>query len=745
MKAKLTYILLASVLLVSPACQKEYTDIEGSKSLSFSVSLADAGTKADAKSSNVVFTDENGNPAPFTINLSVEDTKVEPLTKGIPITNKKDFKNQVEEFRAWGWYGSTVWEGINNAKIKQVDDGSDEYRPYEGGQFINAYNSAATATGNYHFYAQYPYDLDGTGATLTSGPTIANGMTFSYTSPGGTGGTTDAELQKEVLAGYLGTGANMANVPITFTPILAAIRFQVGEHMEHDITIKSIELKNFYYSGTCVVKAGADPVVKWTTTTTSKKNFKQEFDKDIQTGDNGVEINADDLSKTFFIVPQTCSSEMGSGGSLKGGMIIINYTETDEHGVEGAETPAQHLVFGNTFEAGKTYIYKIGKFDDDPADLEPWVDFSNFQVNLSGLLGNNNEIHEENNSKFIFNFAQQNAYGEKAYFNIYNLEVNHWYSIDFTERATLFNKDGNNNSTGVVATGTTFNASGQGCYACSVVYKPGNKENTERGAGDQLIYQNNLDQTTFIWEHPDDIYNTSTYNPFYTDKDHFKTARITFMATQPTMQWEWDFSSGRDGYILRSEIYLVGDKIKDITPKYADPSNPSATVDFQNATLHNFNKNSNWDSYSSMKTYAVDATAETTKATGELFFRVVNDGYGRINIPLTYLDPSKTYRITYTMDKTGTASRTNNANYRLGCSITSAKITNNTPFTVDGKYQNFSRTYTSADFNFTKSFEFTPTDATMYWVWDFSEFATGQNNHQFVTFKDVTIEEVTTP
>ena len=739
MKAKLTYILLASVLLVSPACQKEYTDIEGSKSLSFSVSLADAGTKADAKSSNVVFTDENGNPAPFTINLSVEDTKVESLTKGIPITNKEDFKNQVKEFRAWGWYDNTPWTGITDAEIRQVEDGSDEYRPYEGGQFINAYNSAATATGNYHFYAQYPYDLTGTGATLTSGPTIANGMTFSYSSPGGTGGTTDAELQKEVLAGYLGTGANMANVPITFTPILAAIRFQVGEHMEHDITINSIELKNFYYTGTCVVKAGADPVVEWTTTTTSKRNFKQVFDKDIETTDSGMDINADDLSKTFFVVPQTCSSEMGSGGSLNGGMIIINYTEKDEHGVKGAEEHAQHLVFGNTFEAGKTYIYKIGKFDDDPADLEPWVEFSNFQVNLSGLLGKTNEIHEENNSKFIFNFAQQNGDGEKAYFNIYNLEVGHWYSIDFTERATLYDNNGK-------LVPQTFNTSGQGCYACSVVYKPGNKENTERAYGDQLIYQNFLNQETFIWEHPDDIYNTSTYNPFYTDKDHFKTARITFMATQPTMQWEWDFSSGRDGYILRSEIYLVGDKIKDITPKYADPSNPSATVDFQNATLHNFNKNSNWDSYSSMKTYAVDATAETTKATGELFFRVVNGGYGRINIPLTNLDPAKKYKIKYTIDKKGTKSNRTGNNYGLGYLIQGSPNTNNNTFnpTTNANYISFKGTYTSqTDFNFTESFEFSPTASTMYWVWDFSEFATGNSDHQFVTFSDVTIEEVT--
>lgn len=730
MKAKLTYILLASVLLVSPACQKEYTDIEGSKSLSFSVSLADAGTKADAKSSNVEFLDENGNPAPFSINLSVEEPKVEPLTKGIPITSKDDFKNQVEEFKAWGWYGNKPWDGISGAKIKKYD-GGDEYRPYENGEFINAYNSAATAVGDYHFYAHYPYDLTGTGADLSGNPTIANGMTFSYTSPGGTGGTTDAELQKEVLAGYLGTGANMASVPITFTPILAAIRFQVGEHMEHDITIKSIELKNFYYTGTCVVKAEADPVVSWeikTQTSTRpitalKRNFKQIINQEIKADVNG--INVGDLSKTFFIVPQTCSSEMGNDGTKLGAMIVINYSEVINE-VTKDNLVAQHLVFGNTFEAGKTYIYKIGKFDDDPEDLEPWVDFSNFEVNLPGLLGGDNRISIENNSKFIFDFAQDGGAYEKAYFKIHNLEIGEWYSIEFTENLSLVNSPDK-----------TFG--NVGTYACRV----DEAQNKGTTMATMLAYYSGagvLAEPPFIWEHPDNIYNNTNYTSLQSKGE---TAKLTFKATAQEMWWQWDYSRGHDDRKLKAEIYLPEHSIQKITP-----ASGVATVDFLNATIYNCTTSGGNYGASSMKTYAIDATGGAAPASGTLVFRVVNSGYGRMNIPLTNLDPAKRYRINYTIDKKGTKSNRTGNNYGLGYLIQGSANTNNNTFnpTTNANYTSFKGTYTSqTDFNFTESFEFSPTASTMYWVWDFSEFATGNSDHQFVTFSDVTIEEVTTP
>ncbi len=723
MKAKLTYILFASALLFSSACQKEYTDINGSKNLSFSVSLADAGTKVDTKSGNVIFTDENGNQAPFTINLSVEDTKVEPLTKGIPITSKKDFETYVQSFRVWGWYGSTAWAGLTNAEIRQVVANGDEYRPFADGNFVNAYNSDATTTSNYHFYAHFPYNLTDTGASLSGSPTVNNGMSFSYTMPGGAGGTADAELQKEVLAGYLGTGANMASVPITFTPILAAIRFQVGEHMDHDITIKSIELKNFYYTGSCVVKAGADPVVKWTTTTDSKRNFKQDFDKAIQTGANGTEINEANLSKTFFIVPQTCSSEMSNAGEKQGAMMVITYSEVID-GVTHDNLEAQHLVFGNTFEAGKTYIYKIGKFDDDPDDLEPWVDFSNFEVNFPRLLGGNNRISIENNSKFIFDFAQDGGAYEKAYFKIHNLEVGEWYSIEFTENLSLVN-----------STDKTFG--NVGTYACRV----DEAQNKGTTMPTMLAYYSGagvLAEPPFIWEHPDNIYNNTNYTSLQSKGE---TAKLTFKATAQEMWWQWDYSRGHDDRKLKAEIYLPEHSIQKITP-----ASGVATVDFLNATIYNCTTSGGNYGNSSMKTYAIDATGGAAPASGTLVFRVVNSGFGRMNIPLTNLDPAKRYRINYTIDKKGTKSNRTGNNYGLGYLIQGSANTNNNTFnpTTNANYTSFKGTYTSqTNFNFTESFEFSPTASTMYWVWDFSEFATGNSDHQFVTFSDVTIEEVT--
>ena len=724
MKKIFNYICLASLLALSTACQDDnlVTKENGGNMLSFTVSYAsDPQSKAQTRSL-VEFTDEDGKPTPFDISLSVEDTYAEtPITRGTPISTLDDFTSTVEEFRAWGYYNGAAWTDVEGSKIKKFA-GAD-YRPVNGsGDEVNAYNPSATDFSKYRFYALYPYDntdLSNRGASVTT--SNSNGLTISYTSPGGTGGTTDAELQKEVLAGYMKSTTSMSLVPITFQPTLSAIQFRVSStQLGRDVTINSIEIQNLYSTGTCTVN---NTGVTWATSGTQNKIFKQTFDFDITESQKGKDINDNDLTKTFFIIPQTGSTSVSAGTR-----IIVNYT--DEEGPK----VGRHLLYGQEFEAGKTYIYNIGDFKKESGHLEPWVDFSNFTVNDNDLLGKTNKIQEENNSKFIFNFAQKNNVSEKAYFTIYNLVQDNWYSIEFTEKQTLYDKDAQNNSTGDIASESTFN--NVGCFACTVCSESQKKTGTN--AASQLIVDRFLGQETFIWEHPDDVYNSTNYNSL---KDQGKTAKVTFKATDETMIWEWDFSSGRDNKVLRSEIYLVGEKIKNITPKSGVP-----TVDFLNTTLHNFANSDAWNSYSSMKTYAVDATAGASPVAGTLFFREYttgNNNYGKLNIPLTNLDPSKTYQITYTMDKSGTASRTNSTNYRLGCKIASAKITNNNTFTVDGDYQDFSRTYTTADFNFTKSFEFTPTADTMYWIWDLSEFSSGTANCQFVTFKDVTIKEVT--
>lgn len=719
MRNKLTYIGLAAVLLLVASCQKENIGMKDSDKLSFSVSYTKDAASGRATKSHVEFTDENGDPAPFEISLEVEDTyNVGAQTKGTPISTKTDFLNTVKEFKAWGWYGTSAWTGVEGCKVKQ-HDGMD-YRPVNGSdEEINAYNPSNTNTSNYKFYAIYPYNLTGTGAEVTD--KSKDGLTISYTSPDD--GDEDAVAQKEVLAGYMKSTDSMSKVPITFQPILAAIRFKVStEQLGRDVTINSIEIKNLYSTGTCTV---SNTGVSWATSGTQNKSFKQNFNHVIDRTDlTGPDINDDDLSKTFFVIPQT-----GSTSTSAGTHIIVHYTD-----VSGAHE-GRHLLYGQVFEAGKTYIYNIGNFEGNAYNMEPWVDFSNFTVNDNNLLGKTNKIQEENNSKFIFNFAQQNGVSEKAYFTIYNLVPGNWYSIEFTEKQTLYNKDAQNNSTGVVATESTFN--NLGCYACTVCSESQKKTGTN--AASQLIVDRFLGQETFIWEHPDDVYNSTNYNSLM---DQGKTAKVTFKATDETMIWEWDFSSGRDNKVLRSEIYLVGEKIKDITPESGVP-----TVDFQNATLHNFANSDAWNSYSSMKTYAVDATAGASPVKGTLFFREYttgNNNYGKINIPIINLNTSKTYRISFTMKKSGTASRTGN-NYHLGYMISENKNTNNNKFTVDASFTDYKETYNSADFTISDSFTFTPSLENMYWIWDLSAFNSGTANCQFVTFENVTIEEVTTP
>ena len=746
MKSKFTYICLASLLALNLACQDEnlVSKENSNNKLTFTVSYAsDSQSKAQTRS-HVEFTDEDGKPTPFNISLSVEDTYAEaPITRGTPISTLGDFTSTVKEFKAWGYYDGADWKYIQGTKFKQFA-GSD-YRPVnESDQEIEAYNPTYTNKTKYRFYAIYPYET----SEQTTRGAIVNcsnaGLTISYTSPTGTvgldtnGGTDDAIGQKEVIAGYMNSTESMSVIPVTFQPILASIRFKVSKkQLGRNVTIKRIELHTLSKSGNCTVTKDG---VAWSNLGTQNVTFGQDFNYEIdKENSRGNDINDGDLTKTFFIIPQKGSTDLTNGTR-----IIVKYTEKGSSEVH----EARHLLYGQTFEAGKSYIFNIGDFEGSAAKMEPWVEFSKFQVNRSGLLGGNNEIHEENNSKFIFNFAQQTNYGEKAYFKIYNLEVGHWYSLDFTEKATLYNKDGNNNSTGVVVSGSPFNGSGQGCYACTVLYDEARvtdtaADNIDDGNGDQLIYKNFLDQKTFIWQHPDDIYNTNTYNPFFIDKDHYKTAHITFKATNKTMLWEWEFSSGRDGYVLRSEIYLVGDKIKDITPKADVP-----TVDFLNATLHNFNKNTNWDSYSSMKSYALDTwVGASDDEKGTLEMRVVNNGgtaanggWGRVNIPLINLDREKTYRITYTLKKTGTESRTGD-NYGLGYVIQDSKNESTGTFSPYTNYTSLRKTYTDAEYKFTKYFDFEATAENMFWVWDFSELPRSTTS-QFITFSDVTIEEV---
>ncbi len=694
--------------------------------LSFSASYVKDAASGSATKSSVVFTDENGNPAPFDISLEVEDSyNAGVQTKGTPISSEADFIRDVKEFKAWGWYGNTAWTGVEGCKVVQYGGGMD-YRPVNGeGEEINAYNPSNTNTANYKFYAIYPHDLSGTGAKVTT--SNSNGLTISYTSPDN--GDEDAVAQKEVLAGYMRSTTSMSKVPITFQPILSAIRFKVSkEQLGRDVTIKSIELHTLSATGTCTV---SNTGVAWSNHGTQNVTFVQTYDFDIDHNDHsGPDINDNDLTKTVCIIPQTGSTNLSDGTR-----IVINYTE------DGDSTPksARHLLYGQKFEAGKTYIYNIGNFEGDAHGMEPWVEFSEFTVDDNRLLGNKNEIHEENNSKFIFNFAQQTGVSEKAYFHIYNLVPGRWYSIEFTEKQTLYNRDGNNNATTPNTTNTTFAAAG--CYACSVSTVA--EQNTATNAASQLIYDRFLQQGTFIWEHPDDITGSTAYNSL---KDQGKTAKITFKATESTMLWTWDFSSGRDGNVLRAEIYLVGDKIKDITPEDGVP-----TIDFQNSTLYNFAKNSAWDSYSSMKTYAVDATAGAKPVSGELSFRVVNPNtaagrgnLGRLNIPLKNLDTDKTYKLTYTVNKEVGTKRTGQ---NFGFVIQESPITNNTAFNGVTGYKSYNgSTYDADTFNIVnEEYTFKPTATEMFWVWDFSNFGVGENAHQFVTFSDVTIKEVTTP
>lgn len=734
MKTKLTYIILASALLLSSACQKESNAIEGQEALTFSVSLADAPSAPQTKSI-VEFTDENGDPAPFDITLSVEDYMAEPQTKGTPISTLDDFAKYIKDFRVWGWYNNPAstanltnykWTGVNNVKVIQYA-GSD-YRPYDGADYINGYyptdNNYKTNISNYRFLAIAPDDLTkmGVGTISLNSATAGNGgvnISFQYDSPDN--GSEDAVAQKEVLAGYLEAGnATATRVKMTFKPILAAIRFKVStKQLGRKVTINSIEIKTFYSRGNCKINSSG---ITWSNLSQTK-DFEQTFDYDVSESVKGQDINDDDLTKTFFIIPQT-----GSTNTTNGTRIIVHYTEEvyDEESDTYVTIPGEgkHLLYGQQFEAGKTYVYSIGDFKREEGRMQPWVDFSHFKVNNDLLLGGSNKIQEENNSKFLFDFAQDGGFYEKAYFKVYNLQQDHWYSIEFDERLSI-----------VGSTATPFGA--PGTYACTM----SSVQNLGDGRPSQLIYYDDEENAPFVWEHPDDLYNLTQYQSLI---DRGETAKLTFKATGTEMWWQWDYSKGKDNETLRAEIYLKGSKIKDITPEAGVP-----TVHFIGGKLYNCHhaaSSTDWNSYSSMLTYALDATAGTVSVPGELRFRFKNIGNGRLNVPLTNLEIDTKYKIKYKIVKTGYVA---NRDGYVGSSVFDAAKAAGAP-TYKPTYDlssEFAAAATVTDSDF-REIEFTASAGTMYWVWELSKFEERTNNNankqnqQIFTFSNVTIEKV---
>lgn len=265
-------------------------------------------------------------------------------TRGVPV-NEENFKEKCKTFLV------NAFTPEGNLYMKDVEvasSGTSIWSPTDG---IHYWPDMSL-----DFYAYAPlsvFDGDNApGSSLFYGDD-ENGksISFSYTVPTSSDGTTDAEAQPDIMFAHTtcsqgGTNENGV-VPLEFAHALAGVKFVTKDITK--ATVKTITLKNLYGSGTCVYKSGEDVDDKrtgsfeWTYSDEKDKSYSQTFNvqvKDEQTEEQP--ITDEKPEATFMLIPQ----------ALDGVKIeVLLVTEDGVKMVDG--------VLTGEWEAGKIYTYAI--------------------------------------------------------------------------------------------------------------------------------------------------------------------------------------------------------------------------------------------------------------------------------------------------------------------------------------------------------------------------------------------------
>ena len=694
---KIQYAVLAVLMLaLSASCQTEDFLTYETRESGFYVSFEE-GNVSDVTKGSVKFTDINAGNVVLNATISVEPTS-SVLTKGTPVDDMEDFLAGVNDFMVWGFKNNTTKldycpftlpsDKTKPAKVKYL--GGYYYRPVDAtsGEYVN-WNDGTKNIGslvNPHFYALAPYTYKGTVGTPSHSVSSNKGtVTFQYTMPApDTKVNCDAQAQEEIFGAFMSEAPENDRIPLQFKPLLAALRFRVGE-VGRAFTVNSITIQNIYQIGTAKISEN-EPHFTWSSQKTLKA-FKQIFDFEVTTETpEGTDINDEDLSKTFLVVPQTC---------VDGADVVIDYT--DIYGTHELHAPITGLVL----EAGNTYTFNL--YSSEPGEIT--VNFSEVYKNNSNPTTN---LHVENNNYFQMFYRQTEGTYEKAEFPIINLVPGTLYKITFSEDITgadpLFNgKDG------------------RGGYGCTV------RENIITGAGNSsqiTFYPNDSDS----WNMYDWIPTEGTldYTPTHSDPLPEKLPSIVFRATKSTMYWIWEYSKCKDNSDAKIKVYFHG--IEVIEP----PVVPA--VDFPNSIHYNFYHVALEDEFGGYSSYKTVASYDSME-----FHARGRNRNGRINIPLINLEEGHKYKIQYILRRTeGTSYTTTGSKRRFGYSVLDAPRTDNNDYVPD---KDFLTDYTSPTFEINDSFEFEATAETMYWVWEMSQLKEYARNTFF--FEDVTITDVT--
>lgn len=203
------------------------------------------------------------------------------------------------------------------------------------------------------FYMWMPESTTAVSITGTENGAI----TFDYTSPAETSAQEDILFTTKKIKKAERNGQHL-----TFYHALTGVRFRIGnpsvgpEGKEIVTKITSIKFENLNSKGTCLVDPAASPIVTWEDLSTPAA-FEQSFgdpitvSKDIfgREDKNDNNLNAEDGSLTFFLIPQNVSNVD----------LTITFTINDRE-------VTSVLSLGNTtWTAGELRTYTINAKDVD--------------------------------------------------------------------------------------------------------------------------------------------------------------------------------------------------------------------------------------------------------------------------------------------------------------------------------------------------------------------------------------------
>ena len=218
-------------------------------------------------------------------------------TKGIPATSD-NVGTLYERFNA------VAYEGTSPVTIDGQSEFTFDYQN-DSGKWTHAFKSYPWETRSSMFFFMYMPEKP---AGTTFDPTDKT-ISFSYT-------VEDAADKKELkdllFAGCAATKAAfeadpMAGIPVTFYHALAGVKFAIGNDSNGTV-IKQVTLKHIAKNGSAVVNVGDSPSVSWSVPGSPEY---EDYTLTVPEGtfSAGDDLNDEDLSLTFWLIPQTLSGD----------------------------------------------------------------------------------------------------------------------------------------------------------------------------------------------------------------------------------------------------------------------------------------------------------------------------------------------------------------------------------------------------------------------------------------------------